>query len=163
MIKDLIYILLIGSIVNMVPVFVRKWKFLNYPADFGLKFRGYRIFGDNKTIRGLFWGIVFSLLLVYILVDTFSWDVPYSFGFFIAVGVLGGDLIKSFIKRQLGHKPGERFIPFDQLDSAIGLGIVLLLYRYSLVLILVLILIWFFGHIGIRHIGYWLKITKEKW
>ena len=163
MILDLIYILIVGAIVNMVPVFVRKWKFLAYPVDFGLKFRDKRIFGDNKTWKGLFWGLVFSVFLVYVLVDTFSWDVPYILGFFIAVGVLGGDLIKSFIKRQLGYKPGERFIPFDQLDSAIGLGIVLLCYNFSFILVLELILIWFFGHMIIRHLGYYLKITKEKW
>ena len=40
--------------------------------------------------------------------------------FFMAVGALLGDLIKSFAKRRLNKMQGEKFWPWDQLDFIIG-------------------------------------------
>jgi CDP-2,3-bis-(O-geranylgeranyl)-sn-glycerol synthase len=36
------------------------------PVDFGLKYRGRRILGDNKTFRGFISGIIASILIVYL-------------------------------------------------------------------------------------------------
>ena len=160
---DFVYILIVAGLCNIVPVLVCKWKFLNYPVDFGLRLKGSRVFGANKTFRGLFWGILLSWYLVYILVDTFSWDVSYSLGLFIGIGILGGDLVGSFVKRRVGYKPGLSLVPLDQLDSVLGLSIVLLVYSYSLVFVLLLVIVWFVGHIVLKHLGYWLRLNKKKW
>ena len=44
-----LYFLLPAGFANMAPVFAKKINFLRYPVDFGLKLRGRRIFGKNKT------------------------------------------------------------------------------------------------------------------
>src|SRR5258706_14057322 len=41
-------------------------KKLAYPVDFYLKFRGKRIFGSHKTIRGFIIGILVAILTVYV-------------------------------------------------------------------------------------------------
>ena len=155
--------LLVAAVANMTPVLVKNWSFLNYPVDFKLKFRGFRIFGSHKTFRGLFWGLIFSWYLLSVFVDTFSWDVPYNLGLWIAVGVLGGDLVGSFIKRQCNVAPGAKFFPWDQIDSLIGLVIVLFVFKFSLSLIGIVVVVWFFGHIMFNHLGYYLKIKESKW
>lgn len=161
MIKEFIFVILVGALANMVPVFVKKWKFLGYPVDFGLKFKGCRVFGSNKTWRGLFWGILISWYVLSIFVDNFNWDVSYYLGLWIPIGVLGGDLVGSFIKRQCKVGPGEKFFPWDQLDSVIGLVVVLLFFKFSLVLVGLVVLVWFGGHIGLNYIGYLLKLKKD--
>ena len=47
------------------------------------------------------------------------------------VGALGGDSIKSLIKRQLGIAPGRSWIPADQLDFVVG-GLVVLFFWTNL-------------------------------
>ncbi|MBR9703121.1 CDP-archaeol synthase, partial [Candidatus Woesearchaeota archaeon] len=42
------------------------------------------------------------------------------FGFLAGFGALLGDLVESFIKRQLGFKSGELFFPWDKIDFVIG-------------------------------------------
>ena len=112
MIKEFIFVILVGALANMVPVFVKKWKFLGYPVDFGLKFKGCRVFGSNKTWRGLFWGILISWYVLSIFVDNFNWDVSYYLGLWIPIGVLGGDLV------------GKAYGGYDEqsLKADIGIG-----------------------------------------
>jgi CDP-2,3-bis-(O-geranylgeranyl)-sn-glycerol synthase len=79
-------------------------------------------------------------------------------------GAILGDLIKSFFKRRIGIKPGEKWIFFDQVDYAIGaLLFTSLVYTPSLALILTVIAISFFGNILVNHAAFWLDIRKEKW
>jgi CDP-2,3-bis-(O-geranylgeranyl)-sn-glycerol synthase len=78
-----------------------------------------RLFGPNKTWRGLILGtlaggLVGHLLgLVYPLLD---WQVGLQMSF----GALVGDLIKSFFKRRVGKDAGRDWMPFDQIDWIIG-------------------------------------------
>jgi CDP-2,3-bis-(O-geranylgeranyl)-sn-glycerol synthase len=106
---------------------------LNQPLDFNQKFRGHRVFGEHKTIRGLVvgtlsGGIIFFLQqYLYSNSDFFRnlslidySNVPALFGFSIGFGALVGDAIKSFFKRQIGIKPGTSWFPWDQIDWVIG-------------------------------------------
>ena len=111
LILSTVYLILPGVIANMIPVMVRKVPVLNYPLDFGLKFRGEALLGKNKTFRGLVFGVVMSILVVYgqkllypvakniSLIDyskvSFLW-----LGFLMGFGVILGDAVESFVKRR---------------------------------------------------------------
>ena len=172
----ILYLLLPGAIANMTPVFVRKIKFLDYPLDFNLKFFGKRLFGKNKTFRGLIFGILASILIV--LLQSFLYkyknfyDISFvgynninifGFGFLIGFGVLFGDLAGSFVKGRFGFKPGEHFFVLDQINGGIGFGLfVVLPYFMSWNLFFWMILVWFIGHLIIKYLGYLFGIGKEK-
>ncbi len=126
-----------AGMANMAPIFAAKLPWLRtftYPLDGYATFRGRRIFGSHKTLRGLFSGILVGVLTVYlqiaiymhvpfvrnfVLID-YTTIHPILFGMLSSVGALGGDAIKSFFKRQLNITPGKSWFPFDQIDYVIG-------------------------------------------
>jgi CDP-archaeol synthase len=111
------------------------------PLDGGLRLRGRRLFGDNKTTRGFIVMVpatagAFALLAA-LAGDRMAvglWNLPtptYALlGAWAAIGFMAGELPNSFIKRQLDISPGEaprslswtavQFIG-DRLDSGIGM------------------------------------------
>jgi hypothetical protein len=121
--------------------------FLCRPIDRGRKFRGKRIFGDNKTYRGavvvsLGTAIGFglqSLLLHRIAsvrgVEMFDYAFFKSVALGLAVGVAAmlSELPNSFIKRQFEIAPGTAakgwkavvFYVYDQIDFLLGAWLVL--------------------------------------
>jgi CDP-2,3-bis-(O-geranylgeranyl)-sn-glycerol synthase len=177
-IQSLWYFLPAG-IANMMPVFMKKsFKALDIPLDMGKKFRGKPILGRNKTVRGLIFGVIGAIAVVLIqtvLYNNYSFFqdisiVPYNqqniilLGFLMGFGALLGDLVKSFIKRQIEVDPGKRFIPFDQVDFVIGFLLVssiVFVPPWQVALFLIVIIPLF--HIVINHIGYYTGIQKVKW
>ncbi len=162
-------------IANMTPVLVKKINFLNYPIDSNRKFRGKPLFGSHKTWRGLIFGILAGILIVYIqyflqsyqffsgisILDYSNW---LTIGFLFGAGALVGDLVKSFFKRRSGVKAGERFMPWDQLDYTIGsLLFISFIFIPSLELIAALLIINFILHILVNHLAFYLRLSKVKW
>ncbi len=170
-----------AGIANMAPVFadripiLRSWTL---PLDFGLKFRGKRIFGDNKTWRGLLLGIVLATITLGIQVwafNNFGWaqEIANNINYFIfptyilgplfAIGALGGDALESFIKRQRGIKPGKSWFPFDQLDYIIG-GLFASFWIIELTRkeYLAVIIVWFCLHLITNYVGYLLGVRNSK-
>jgi len=108
------------------------------PIDFGKKYKdGKRILGDGKTWNGLlvgaFLGITsgfgISIVAIYANDSEFAFLGLNEFGrfplmipiiFSICFGALTGDIVESFLKRRIGKKRGEDWIPFDQVDFIIG-------------------------------------------
>ena len=88
----------------------------------------------------------------------------YLFGFLFGFGGMVGDLVKSFFKRRLNIAPGKSFIPWDQIDCALG-GLVFgrIVWAYTLNFAISIIIITFFIHITIRYMAYFLGINKTKW
>ena len=85
-------------------------------------------------------------------------------GFLLAIGAMFGDLIESFIKRRLNILPGQRFIPWDQLDFVIGALILsYFIVPLSFIDIILILIISFILHIIFNHLGYYLKVNKNKW
>ncbi len=118
-----------AMIANMVPVVAEKLHILPrlaFPVDKGATFRGKRIFGDHKTLRGFVTGIIsgtVTAMLLFYLPISFGWQsifIAMLWGFLISTGALAGDAVKSFFKRQLGIASGGPFIPFDQIDYIVG-------------------------------------------
>ena len=91
---------------------------LAIPLDGGLRFRGRRVLGDHKTIRGIIPLLpVFALLLAgvgLLKIQLFPswrvWDIPLGqwalLGLAIGIGYSVAELPNSFIKRQLSIAPG---------------------------------------------------------
>ncbi|MDX1766191.1 MAG: CDP-archaeol synthase [Candidatus Saccharimonadales bacterium] len=141
----IIYFALPGGLANMAPVFAAKkgWlPALNKPIDGGKTLRGKRLTGDHKTVRGFVVGFLFAVgvvLIQYFLFRSFQSIRDFSLvdyqqinlfvlAMLMTIGALGGDAIESFFKRQIGKQPGESWIPFDQIDTAVGLMIIAALY-----------------------------------
>ncbi len=126
-----------AMLANMAPIAAHNLKVLpslRYPLDGGKSWRGTRLLGDHKTIRGVVVGVVVGTLtgcIQYLLSD---WPAvsaisiaPYGdlkiallIGFLSGVGALGGDALKSFFKRRLKITAGQSWALFDQIDFIIG-------------------------------------------
>lgn len=151
-----------AGIANMTPVFanripgLNKWK---TPLDFGKSYRGKRIFGANKTWRGLVAGTIAGTLTGFLLYGPFfAEDNTVTFLLICAAmsaGALVGDAVESFFKRQRGIPSGEAWFPFDQTDYIIG-G---LLFTLPFGLLPLWLVLWVFGiyfglHLLSSYIGY---------
>lgn len=148
---------------------------LNYPLDFYLKFRGKRIFGDHKTIRGVVIGIIVGLV-VYILQDHLivshsalkgitlpGYEHNLLLGTFLPLGALLGDAIKSFFKRQINVDPGKSWFPFDQIDWLLGS----FLFAYPFIklelgFVLTVLLVGLLLHILVKLLGFALHL-QDTW
>ena len=83
-----------------------------------------------------------------------------SFG----AGAMAGDVAKSFVKRRLGIAPGHPWIPWDQVDFALG-ALALVWGRAALpwVDLATILLLTAAGHILVNHLGYWIGIRDVRW
>jgi hypothetical protein len=112
------------------------------PLDGGLTLRGRRLFGDNKTVRGLVVMVPAGAIALPLSAAIFDRTLPSpagiwpltlpgyaALGAWCALGFMLGELPNSFLKRQLDIAPGAagagRALPWhfaaDRLDSGIGL------------------------------------------
>jgi CDP-2,3-bis-(O-geranylgeranyl)-sn-glycerol synthase len=122
---------------NVAPILatkIKKLTWLNYPLDHYRTFRKKRLLGDHKTYRGLVSGVGMGLaaaFLQWIIIQHCSsalcqslppWQIAgyLLYGLMTGIGVIGGDALKSFFKRQLNKAEGEAFFPFDQIDYLLG-------------------------------------------
>jgi len=162
----------------MAPIFVRdKWKWLDFPMDLGRKWRGQPVLGPHKTVRGFVAGIVLAIIVAFLQKQLYEADLLRSWalinyeaqwlnlGFWMGLGGVVGDSVKSLVKRRLSVKSGGRFMPWDQIDWILGMLVFTSIFVTSLPwqIWIWCFIIGFAGHILIRHIAYWLKINREKW
>lgn len=175
----IIWFFLPVGLANMTPIFAAKLPYLkrlSFPLDAYITFRGKRLLGDHKTVRGLLSGILVSIATVYLQLYAFEHVPlvrilvplnyaainPLLFGLLSALGALGGDAVKSFFKRQLAIAPGKSWFPFDQMDYIIGgIALTALYIQLTLVQYMLLFLIWFLLHPLATFIGYFLKLKDS--
>jgi len=143
----LFFPLLVGLALHGFCIKYDALAFLCRPIDRGRKFRGKRIFGDNKTYRGVVvvsLGTVFGFglqsLLLHRIASVRSVEL-FDYAFFKSV-TLGGavgvaamlsELPNSFIKRRFEIAPGRAakgwkgvvFYVYDQIDFLLGSWLVL--------------------------------------
>ena len=116
----------------------------SFPIDCGLSFRGKRIFGDHKMLRGFVvivpaTSAAFLLLYVFvrIAVPAFAaqlWSAaPWQYaalGLWAGFGFMAGELPNSFVKRRLEILPGglpahpsarSVCLVADRVDSILGM------------------------------------------
>ena len=156
---------------NMTPPQLGKIfpKLSDYPMDFYKTFRGIRIFGSHKTMRGLIFGTIVGGLwfifqrnfMMFSFLPEVLVSLPWYFGFFAGFAALMGDAIKSFFKRQVGIPPGEPFPPFDQTDWLIGELIMASFFLDVTPYIIPVLLLGLFLHMLFKVMGYVLKIDDK--
>jgi hypothetical protein len=155
---------------------------LKRPLDFGLYFRGKRVFGDNKTWRGLeihvalcIIGTLFQALLQthgavpeWLSLLDYRKNAPIV-GLLLGLGMTIGELPNSFLKRQLEIPPGKKkagvpgilFFLFDQVDLVVGIWIFLyFLLKPSLCFMLWSLALTVMLHVAVSSVGYLLKMRK---
>jgi CDP-diglyceride synthetase len=139
--------LLVGLALHGFCIKYDVLTFFCHPIDRGRSFRGKRIFGDNKTYRGVVavslgtaigFGLQ-SLLLHRITsirgIELFDYEFFKSLALGLAVGVAAmlSELPNSFIKRRFEIAPGSVakgwkraiFYVYDQIDFLLGAWLVL--------------------------------------
>ncbi|MBD3319021.1 CDP-archaeol synthase [Candidatus Woesearchaeota archaeon] len=172
LILQLLYFMLPAYFANMAPVFARQHlEWLNIPLDGGKKWRGKPILGSHKTLRGVVSGVVVGVVVAavqYLLLPITGWLSLYSYehwillGLALSFGALLGDILKSFFKRQIGVKSGKAWVPFDQIDYAVGaLAIGALVYFPGWLNALYIVLLSVTLHFIVNAIGFALGIRKQ--
>ena len=148
------------------------------PVDLGRNFSdGRRWFGDGKTYRGFFFGVIAGIGAGLIQIwASGTYGLPFlpvhtvvSITL-LATGALLGDLVKSFFKRRLGKERGEKWVLADMYDLVAGSLLLLLIadpawiavnmtaYSFIGILILTTIL-----HRSVNIIGHRLKVKEVPW
>lgn len=170
---------ILAATFHMVVVRKNWLKFMSFPLDHNKTFRGKRIFGDNKTYRGLFVMIVLSIFFAWIYYLLYqSGNLKglnlyrfreYSFifyGFLLGLAYVLGELPNSFVKRQIDIQPGTSQSLFsiivDQMDSVVTVLLALLIFsdftwtHFGIGLI-------FFGlfHLGMNFLLYSIGLRKN--
>jgi len=131
--------------------------------DFGKNFiDGKRLFGNNKTFRGFFFGWVIGLSVG--LVECYFFDFSILFAILTPFGALLGDLTAAFLKRRLDIAPGGMLPIIDQLDFVVGailfsLPLSLISWEIAIATLLITPPIHLFTNIC----AYKLKLKKHPW
>jgi hypothetical protein len=175
--------LLGGAIVTGLCIKFNWLPSLLKPLDFNLTFRKRRLFGKNKTIRGLVFLPIGTALLFMLqamvfhntpslkALELFDYSSvnPILFGLAIGVGAILSELPNSFMKRQLDVSAGSSakgfwlpvFYVIDQIDILAGIWLVLsLVMTVTIKLVLISIVLVFVIHQIITIIGYFLGMRK---
>jgi CDP-2,3-bis-(O-geranylgeranyl)-sn-glycerol synthase len=148
-------------VANSAPVFVRKVPVLAYPLDGGIMWRGHRLLGNNKTWRGLLFGTLMGGVTG-IIMDASGLPFVWWWGFVLGFAALLGDALKSCAKRQVGIRPGGRWMPFDQLDFIIVAYLASLLFiRFPWQDVLGGFALIFIGTILVQLIGGWTRLKAD--
>lgn len=138
--------ILVAGVVLIIILKINRLKRLNRPIDFGTRFYGQRLFGDNKTWKGVlvYVGVSVSACIVLWLLALSAPEIihpiylsnPLLLGVIFSLSYVGGELVNSFSKRRLGIKPGlshrhpaakniQSFI--DNVDGMLAVSVALIL------------------------------------
>jgi CDP-2,3-bis-(O-geranylgeranyl)-sn-glycerol synthase len=160
---QLLYFMAPAYAANMAPPFVRYWRGWNRPIS-------RRWLGAHKTVLGFTLGVLAAVTTTFIqsriawegaLVASGHWA---ALGLRFGVGAMTGDIAKSFAKRRAGVAPGDRFVPWDQIDFVLGaLALVWGAAALSRADVVTIVLLSVAGHVLVNHLGYWLGIRDVKW
>ena len=158
-----------AGVANMMPVLVSRIPMLagwTTPLDFGHSYKEHRIFGSNKTWRGLVFGTIAAGITGLLIYDFYPIAASNSIALWqslaMGAGALIGDAVESFFKRQRGIGPGSSWFPFDQTDYIIGGLLFSLPFGLPSTDFIPIIFGTYFGlHLLFSYIGYRLKL-KDK-
>jgi hypothetical protein len=109
-----LFILLV--LANGAPVIARNIleERFSWPVDAGVRFfDGQPLLGASKTIRGLVFSVVFTIL------GAWLFGLGWKIGFVVGSASMAGDLLSSFIKRRLNLPTSSRAIGLDQIPESL--------------------------------------------
>ena len=170
---ELVLFILPAYFANSVPVLLGGGA----PIDGGKKWKdGQRLFGDGKTVRGFFSGVLAGiavgalegLLLAGGNLDLYHGSPPtYALaGFLLGCGAMAGDLLGSFIKRRQGLSRGKPSLVMDQLlflALALLAAYPLAAGLLTLEAVLFLAILTYFVHVGANVVANRLGLKKVPW
>ena len=143
-VEQAVWLVLPVLIAGLIHVAVIRLDLLpalgRWPLDGYRTFRGQRLLGENKTVRGVLVMMVTTALVttllarvaaatqVHLAVAALQLEQPWTWGVLLGIGYCVGELPNSFLKRQLGIAPGAiasgargaALWVTDQLDSVVG-------------------------------------------
>lgn len=179
---------ILAGIFNMIWVKLPILRVLRKPIDAGHTLKdGRRIFGDNKTWKGIAGYILLNTVFAVLWGLLCSQTVLGSLSFFYAghsntvaynllIGVLLGlgyslfELPNSFLKRRLDIEPGKTvkgfwkvfFIFLDQADSIFGVALVVwLFYDIGILLYLGFVAVGAVTHLILNMLLYFARLRKN--
>lgn len=160
---QLVYLMLPAYAANMTPPFARFWRGWNHPIS-------ERWLGSHKTVVGAIAGVATGVLCAFLesrihwrgaLVSYERWPI---IGIGLGAGAMGGDIAKSFVKRRIGIAAGERWIPADQLDFAVGALVVIARpARLGLTDVAIVLVVTWIGDVVVNRVAYMLGIRERPW
>ena len=160
---QLLYLMAPAYFANMAPPFLKYWKGWNRPISA-------RWLGAHKTVGGFLLGLAVAVSVAgaQAAIDWQGSLVPYHdwplIGLALGFGALGGDALKSFIKRARGVAPGESWVPADQLDFVLGALILVSPWaRLGWSDAAIIVAVSFVGDIAVNHAAYRLRIRDSAW
>ena len=179
---------IIAGIINMIFCKSSVLRKIQNPIDGGNNFiDGKRIFGDNKTWKGILGYIIFNIIIAVLwgIICSFTNLNSYNFfyvqhentviynlliGFLLGVAYSIFELPNSFLKRRLDIQPGKTttgikkifFIFLDQADSIFGCCLVVaVFYKMSFGFYLLYVLIGAVTHIVFNILLYCMHLRKN--
>jgi len=178
---------ILAGIVNSIFCKINVLNSLKKPLDFKIKIKGKRLFGDNKTWKGLIGYIIFNIIFMILVgiiykacniekLNFFYINHTNTITYNLLIGFLLGlfyalfELPNSFIKRRLGITPGKTitgskkyfFIFLDQADSVFGVALVVwMFYPIGIKVYLLYILVGAVTHLVINMLLYFLHLRKN--
>ena len=188
----MMYVTLIPAVLS--GIFVMLWcklpilKAIAKPIDFGKNFiDGKRLFGDNKTWKGMLGYILFNTLFSVLWGFACKGGALLDLNFFyqyhentipfnLLIGVLLGlgyslfELPNSFLKRRLDITPGKTvkgfwkvfFVFLDQADSVFGVALVVwFFYPLGILLYLLYVLVGAATHLFMNMMLYFMHLRKN--
>ncbi len=137
------------------------------PVDMGKNWRdGRRLFGNNKTIRGLIVGLSIGILTGQLMMWLFPevWeDFSLGVAFLLGTGAMLGDLGGSFAKRRRDLPSGSRFFPWDQIGWIVPPVLLVLPlgmpWQWGVFVIILSPLV----HVAANYLAYSLKLKDVWW
>ena len=162
-IVQLTYLMLPIYLANMAAPFARHWPGWNHPVSA-------RWLGSHKTVVGFALGVAAAVGATFVQFragwsgSLILYDQWLLLGLGCGIGALGGDSIKSLIKRRLGIAPGRSWVPADQLDFIVG-GLLVLSFwaRLSWLDVVSILVLSFVGDIVVNHLAFYVGIRDTKW
>jgi CDP-2,3-bis-(O-geranylgeranyl)-sn-glycerol synthase len=186
---QLVLFILPAYFANSVPVLLGGGA----PIDGGKKWNdGQRLFGDGKTVRGFFAGVLAGVAIGALegaLLPGSGWDIYANAGaegalaagaglgaggaatyvlagFLLGCGAMAGDLLGSFIKRRQGIARGKPSLVMDQLlflALALLFACPLAAHFLTLEAVLFLAVLTYFVHVGANVVANRLGLKKVPW
>ena len=144
---------------NATPVLAGGGKRMDFGRNF---YDGKRIFGNNKTFRGFFFGLAIGVAAG--LMECYAFGFPILFAVLIPLGALLGDLTGAFVKRRIGIAPGGLLPLVDQVDFVVGaivFSIPLAIVSWELAVTVLLITPPI--HLFTNFLAYKMKLKKHPW
>ncbi len=160
--------ILIEAFLYILPAYIANCSAVIFgggkPLDNNKKYKGKRILGDGKTIKGTVFGITCGFLTGLVITLATRNTIFLGLGLLVSIGAISGDIIASFFKRRIGVNRGGPVPLLDQLDFVFGaliLGSILKIP--SLWAFLAIIIFTPSIHLTTNLIAYYIGLKKDPW